>query len=222
MGSTKLSINLLERMKIFLPILLSSAVIALDFEIKEWHFHPYFHQTKPESLAEGRALYEKVIAEIEKGSFIAVVDGTQDYFESIGMPINPDNFIGYFDEEPVRPHPVGQFGLWVPVEYFGPVWSFISENRGNLTVLLHPCSKNGKEDHSTMAMWQGGRYEVYLESLANRGSSEPESQFPELGLGYAGDYVHPPPSSDDVTTSSATMNIPIFVTIWMVLLKKII
>merc|ERR1711941_85640 len=132
MGSTKLSINLLEQMKIFLPIFLSSAVIALDVEIKEWHFHPYFHQTKPESLAEGKALHEKVLSEIRKGSFFAVTEGIEDYYESIGMPISPDSWVGAFDEEPVGPHPVGQFQLWVPIEYLGPVWSFIAEKRETL------------------------------------------------------------------------------------------
>ena len=130
-----------------------------DFEIREWHFHPYFFQEKPESLKndfgpvifllflnisgfdqkiviEGRELYNKVISEIEAGKFIAVVDGVQDYFDSIGLPISPESFIGRFSEEPAGPHPMGQFGLWVPSEYFGPVWSFMTENRGNLTVLL--------------------------------------------------------------------------------------
>merc|ERR1711879_26837 len=205
MGSTKLSINLLERMKIFLPIFLSSAVIALDFEIKEWHFHPYFHQTKPESLAEGKALHEKVLSEIRKGSFFAVTEGIEDYYESIGMPISPDSWVGAFDEEPVGPHPVGQFQLWVPIEYLGPVWSFIAEKRGNLTVLLHPVTGNRLEEHRDMAMWQGGHYDIYFDAFTpEHNEGPPTSQFPELGLGYAGDYVHPEPvTSPEPATSNA-------------------
>lgn len=187
-----------------------SAYAAIpEFEIREWHFHPYFFQGKPESLAEGRELYNKVIAEIKSGNFFAVVDGVQDYYESIGMPISPDSWVGGFDEEPVGPHPMGQFQLWVPTEYFGQVWSFMTENRGSLTILLHPLTGDNKSEHSELAMWQGGKNDIYMQAFRDDATvwDVPKSQFPELGLGYAGNYTRPEPEHhDDIEpTSSASI-----------------
>ena len=52
-----------------------------------------------------------------------------------------------------RPHPIGSWGIYLPLEQFIDAVSFISINHGNLTVLLHPNSGRPKIDHLLNAFW---------------------------------------------------------------------
>jgi len=38
----------------------------------------------------------------------------------------------------VGPHPTGQFEIWTPIEYFAEIYTFLTIERGILSVLLHP------------------------------------------------------------------------------------
>ena len=52
-----------------------------------------------------------------------------------------------------RPHPIGSWGIYLPLEQFTEAASFISMYHGNLTILLHPNSGHPKIDHLLNAFW---------------------------------------------------------------------
>jgi len=54
---------------------------------------------------------------------------------------------------PIGPHPIGSWGIYLPLEQFTEAVSFISMYHGNLTVLVHPNSAYPKIDHLLNAFW---------------------------------------------------------------------
>jgi DOPA 4,5-dioxygenase len=52
-----------------------------------------------------------------------------------------------------RPHPIGSWGIYLPLEQFTEAASFVSMYHGNLTILLHPNSGHPKIDHLLNAYW---------------------------------------------------------------------
>jgi len=43
--------------------------------------------------------------------------------------------------EPMGPHPVGSFEIWCPSESFASVFSYLCMNHGELSILIHPLTK---------------------------------------------------------------------------------
>ncbi len=106
-------------------------------EIKDWHAHVYFD---PESRDAAWTLRER----IEK-SF------------DIGM--------GRFHEKPVGPHPRFSYQIHFRNDQFAALISWLTLNRGNLTVFVHPNTGQALEDHRDRAIWLGQQVPLLLDAL---------------------------------------------------------
>ncbi|KAF9315105.1 hypothetical protein BG003_003477 [Podila horticola] len=65
-------------------------------EMKEFHFHTYFFQTNPDSLAAARAFRAKIAALVEQGYFKVVLQAWRDGINTT----------------PLGPHVIGSFETW--------------------------------------------------------------------------------------------------------------
>lgn len=147
--------------------------------IKEYHFHPYWHQNNPEEEKAALSLRDAIINEVARGNMTVVCDGVT---RSILPGLN-ESQVSKFNRHPAGPHPVGNFQIWTPQEYFSQMLSFLMDKRGNISVLLHPLGKNPLRDHTADAMWLGEKYPLDLSVLSPMGGFY--AQYPELGLGYS-------------------------------------
>uniref|UniRef100_A0A0W0FZS4 Dopa-dioxygenase n=1 Tax=Moniliophthora roreri TaxID=221103 RepID=A0A0W0FZS4_MONRR len=95
---------------------------VLETEIKEWHFHIYFYQKNAEEHHAALELRDAVLRLRRDGAFVAV-------------PLFRVN------TDPIGPHPVGSYEIWVPAETFSSVFSYLCMNRGNLSILVHPLTR---------------------------------------------------------------------------------
>ncbi|TCD67999.1 hypothetical protein EIP91_011668 [Steccherinum ochraceum] len=95
---------------------------VVDSEIKEWHFHIYFHQRNADEHHAALELRDAVLRLRRDGAFVAV-------------PLFRVN------TDPIGPHPVGSYEIWSPSESFAAVFSYLSLNRGNLSILVHPLTR---------------------------------------------------------------------------------
>ncbi|MFL2782955.1 MAG: DOPA 4,5-dioxygenase family protein [Rhodospirillales bacterium] len=59
------------------------------------------------------------------------------------------------DKAPQGPHPVSHFQVEFPVSLFDKIVPFLALNRGRISILLHPNTGNGYEDHTKNVMWIG-------------------------------------------------------------------
>ncbi|PAV23404.1 dopa -dioxygenase [Pyrrhoderma noxium] len=116
---------------------------VLENEVKEWHFHIYFLQRNEEQHKAALALRDSVLRLRRDGAFIAV-------------PLHRVN------TEPIGPHPAGSYEIWCPSESFASVFSYLCMNRGELSILVHPLTK---EERASV-------FDVPL-------------QYPSLGVGYS-------------------------------------
>jgi len=138
---------------------------VVDEEIKEWHFHIYFHQGNAEEHEAALKLRDAVLALRRDGAFVAV-------------PLFRVN------SAPVGPHPVGSYEIWVPSETFSSVFSYLCMHRGNLSVLVHPLTREERKDHETRNAWLGPSYPLDLSILPVKSKDIP-LQYPILKLGYS-------------------------------------
>ncbi|KAF8894833.1 DOPA-like domain-containing protein [Infundibulicybe gibba] len=139
---------------------------VLDSEIKEWHFHIYFHQRNADEHHAAMELRDAVLRLRRDGAFVAV-------------PLFRVNM------DPVGPHPVGSYEIWVPSETFSSVFSFLCMNRGNLSILVHPLTREEvRLDHEVRNAWIGPSFPLDLSTLPLR-SEEIPLQYPSLQLGYS-------------------------------------
>ncbi|KAE9395980.1 hypothetical protein BT96DRAFT_125349 [Gymnopus androsaceus JB14] len=117
---------------------------VLDSEIKEWHFHIYFMQKNADQHFAALELRDAVLRLRRDGAFVAV-------------PLFRVN------TEPMGPHPMGSYEIWAPAETFSSVFSYLCMNRGDLSILVHPLTREERRDHE---------YRLPL-------------QYPSLKLGYS-------------------------------------
>ena len=99
------------------------------------------------------------------------------------LPQLEDSKVPNFNTEPIGPHPVGSFEVWVPIEYLPQMLTFMMYKRGSLSVLIHPLGHTAIQDHTSDAMWLGPSFPLDLSPLNTSGGDDP--QYPELGLGYS-------------------------------------
>lgn len=137
---------------------------VLESEIKEWHFHIYFHQNNSEEHQAALKLRDAVLRLRRDGAFVAV-------------PLFRVN------TGPIGPHPVGSYEIWCPSETFSAVFSYMCLNRGNLSVLIHPLTRQQRIDHQDRVAWLGQSYGLDLSTLPVY-SEELPSQYSALRLGY--------------------------------------
>ncbi|PBK73498.1 hypothetical protein ARMSODRAFT_636820 [Armillaria solidipes] len=134
-------------------------------EIKEYHFHIYFHQTNATEHYFALELRDAVLRLCRDGAFVAV-------------PLFRVN------TEANGPHPVGSYGIWVPVESSASVFSFIVKNHGKLSVLIHPLTIDEREDHEKRTAWIGPPFPLDLSWVVEKMDSVP-LQYPTLKMGYS-------------------------------------
>ncbi|GBE82804.1 DOPA 4,5-dioxygenase [Sparassis crispa] len=137
----------------------------VDSEIKEWHFHIYFHQRNADEHQEALDLRDAVLRLRRDGAFIAV-------------PLFRVN------TDPIGPHPVGSYEIWCPSESFASVFSYLSLNRGNLSILVHPLTREQRKDHEVRNAWIGPSFPLDLSTLPIK-SAEIPLQYPSLKVGYS-------------------------------------
>ncbi|KAF8232551.1 hypothetical protein L208DRAFT_1423093 [Tricholoma matsutake] len=126
---------------------------VIKTEIKEWHFHIYFHQRNASEHHAALELRDAVLRLRRDGAFVAV-------------PLFRVN------TEPIGPHPVGSYEIWVPSETFAAVFSYLCMNSGQLS------------DHETRNAWIGPPFPLDLDALPLRSEDLP-LQYPSLKLGYS-------------------------------------
>ncbi|CAK5279198.1 unnamed protein product [Mycena citricolor] len=95
---------------------------VLQNEIKEWHFHIYFHQGNAEEQHYALELRDAVLRLRRDGAFIAV-------------PLFRVN------TDPIGPHPAGSYEVWAPSETFASLFSYFALHRGPLSILVHPLTR---------------------------------------------------------------------------------
>ncbi|KAI1287481.1 Dopa 4,5-dioxygenase [Halotydeus destructor] len=127
-----------------LALLLVTAVVAN--EIVDYHFHTYYFLYNEQIKEEARSLRESVIAQVRNGNLGACL-------------------VGRFHNATIGPHPAGQWQLCCPQAFMPNAFKFYMQNRGNLSILLHPLTVNERKDHSVRAMWLGEQWPILLKSL---------------------------------------------------------
>jgi len=138
---------------------------VVDSEIKEWHFHIYFHQRNADEHQAALELRDAVLRLRRDGAFVAV-------------PLFRVN------TDPIGPHPVGCYEIWCPSESFASVYSYLCLNRGNLSILVHPLTREERKDHELRNAWIGPSFPLDLSTLPVK-SDEIPLQYPSLKLGYS-------------------------------------
>ena len=108
--------------------------------IKDWHAHVYFD---PATRDTAWALRER----IEKAFDIEM---------------------GRFHEKPVGPHPRFSYQVHFKNDQLAPLISWLTLNRGGLTVLVHPNTGEDLEDHRDRAMWLGESVALNLDVLKKK------------------------------------------------------
>lgn len=157
-----------------------------ETEIKEFHFHTYFHlfetaQDCPRcnsSFVAAERLRRQLVEQVRRRKFVAVCAGVDDEM----LPgLNVSNTYPV-NTHPQGPHPIGSFETWVPTEYVGSVMSFFMIHRQELTILMHPLSSNAIEDHIGRSVFFGPPVALNLNVIEKDGDPP---QYRELGLGYS-------------------------------------
>lgn len=78
-------------------------------------------------------------------------ESIQDLSETLltGCRLNRMNYV------PIGPHVIGSYETCCNASSLSQAQSFFMQNRGNLSVLLHPLTRYEVLDHTTRAMWLG-------------------------------------------------------------------
>lgn len=63
--------------------------------------------------------------------------------------------VGHFHLAPIGPHPRGSVQMTVPVAQFGEVATFLSVDRGGLTIFAHASTGDHLADHTDNVIWFG-------------------------------------------------------------------
>ncbi|KAL5512004.1 hypothetical protein ACEPAH_5223 [Sanghuangporus vaninii] len=141
---------------------------VLNNEIKEWHFHIYFLQKNREQHRAALALRDAVLRLRRDGAFVAV-------------PLFRVN------TEPIGPHPAGSYEIWCPSESFASVFSYLCMSRGELSILVHPLTR----EERTYVMKPSSCISAQNLSTLPLHSEDIPLQYPSLGLGYSSKASQP-------------------------------
>eukprot|EP00914_Ancora_sagittata_P015559 GHVO01030876.1.p1 GENE.GHVO01030876.1~~GHVO01030876.1.p1 ORF type:complete len:201 (+),score=6.28 GHVO01030876.1:43-603(+) len=139
---------------------------VLDDEVKEWMFHVYFYQNNADHLHAAQELRDAILRLRRDGAFVAV-------------PLFRIHTV------PTGPHPVGSFEVWVPSETFSSAFSYVCQNRGDLSVLVHPLTKEPRRDYGQKAAWLGTPLPLDLSALPETPLDTVPSYYPTLKLGHS-------------------------------------
>ena len=78
------------------------------------------------------------------------------------VPGLDDTKVPGFRPGPHGLHPVGDFQIWIPIEFLPEMMSFMMYNRGSLSVLFHPLGKTELLDHTEDVLWFGEPFPLDL------------------------------------------------------------
>ncbi|KAG8853370.1 hypothetical protein FRB96_008160 [Tulasnella sp. 330] len=131
----------------------------------------YFLQNDPKAKQAALTLRDAVLRLRRDGAFVAVP-------------------LWRVNEDPVGPHPVGSYEIWCPLESFASVYSYLALNRGNLSILIHPLTRDERADHEVRNAWMGHSFPLNLDTLPVRSDDVP-LQYPSLRLGYSSTFQGP-------------------------------
>jgi aromatic ring-cleaving dioxygenase len=104
--------------------------------IDSWHAHVYFDASSRDAAL---ALRETIATELA---------GRVD--------------LGRFHEKPVGPHPRFSYQVAFRNEQLAPLISWLTLNRGDLTIFVHPNTGHDLEDHRDRAVWLGQQVPLVL------------------------------------------------------------
>ncbi|KAF7323373.1 hypothetical protein HMN09_00118200 [Mycena chlorophos] len=145
---------------------LSYAPFQTKLDLKnEQYTDIYFHQGNAEEHHYALELRDAVLRLRRDGAFIAV-------------PLFRVN------TDPIGPHPAGSYEIWVPSETFASVYSYLCQNRGPLSILVHPLTREARADHEVRNSWIGPSWPLDTSTLPVR-TFEIPLQYPSLKLGYS-------------------------------------
>jgi aromatic ring-cleaving dioxygenase len=73
--------------------------------------------------------------------------------------------LGRWHDAPVGPHPCGSYQIAFGPERFATLVPWLTLNRGDLTVFVHPNTGDALADHSAHVMWLGESRQLDLDAL---------------------------------------------------------
>jgi DOPA 4,5-dioxygenase len=121
---------------------------ALDEAIpEEFHFHLYFG---PETRASALQIRRQLVAGAD--------------FRYQLPPVR---------EQPMGPHPVPIWSIWVDKANFAPATLWMMRHHGQHSVLVHPNIDDGYRDHTDYAMWLGAPQQLRLRIFREAPPQEP-------------------------------------------------
>ena len=109
-------------------------------KIQDWHAHVYFD---PASRDPAWALRERIEKEF-------------------------DIVMGRFHEKPVGPHPRFSYQVHFRNDQLAPFLSWLTLNRGDLTVFVHPNTGQDLEDHRDRAICLGQQVPLVLDIFTRK------------------------------------------------------
>ncbi|CAG2115669.1 unnamed protein product [Medioppia subpectinata] len=115
-------------------------------DISGYHFHTYFFQNNVQSSGHAERLRTRVETNIANGLLNACITSEV-----------------YYD--PVGPHPVGMFITCCNKTSMTPALSWFVQNHGNLSVLIHPLTREVLADHTDKATFLGKSMPLDLPTL---------------------------------------------------------
>jgi aromatic ring-cleaving dioxygenase len=71
--------------------------------------------------------------------------------------------LGRWREEPVGPHPQSMYQVKFEVKEFQRIVPWLMLNRGGLSILVHPETGDGYQDHAFNALWLGDKLTLRLD-----------------------------------------------------------
>ncbi|TBW58167.1 dioxygenase [Marinobacter halodurans] len=118
--------------------------------IKGWHAHVYFNE---QTLGEAEALCDLAAKRF------------------------PGLKQGRIHQRPVGPHPDWSCQLAFRAALFGDVISWLTLNRGGLTVFIHPITGQELIDHRDRAIWMGEIRPLDLSALPETSEDDDNTMF---------------------------------------------
>ncbi|MCH2550429.1 MAG: DOPA 4,5-dioxygenase family protein [Alphaproteobacteria bacterium] len=76
--------------------------------------------------------------------------------------------IGKWHNKPIGPHPNSMYQVTFDASIFSDIILWLSANRNNLNILIHPQSGDNLKDHTDLAIWLGKSLELKLDSFTKK------------------------------------------------------
>ncbi|KAJ6649058.1 DOPA 4,5-dioxygenase [Pseudolycoriella hygida] len=150
-------------METFSDETVNSTSTKSDESFLEYHFHTYFHVDDPKEVAHAIKLRNEIIANCVQKKIVAIP--LHYNYDADNPLLEYNNDTTGLNMQPVGPHPIGSFETWVPVEYFSKAYEWFLQNRGPLSIFIHPLTKQELVDHTKRIVFMGSSYTLNTASL---------------------------------------------------------